>query len=282
MELRTEAQLYGICFPEIMSRRRSSLVEDLILCPWWVSVVLAALCWAALREVIPNIEFTNLFLKALAPTAVQVAPLVVLFFLAFALLSLLRALSNARLLEKQTGLESLVQLPWKRFEDLLGEAYRRQGYHVEETLGGGADGGVDLVLGRDDNVVLVQCKRWKGKPVPVETVRELYGDLHHRAASAAKLVATTRFTPEAIAFAKGKPIELVDQDDLLELISGVQTSRQIAPARTSEDDEAPPACPMCSSQMVLRTAKRGPNSGSSFWGCTRFSTDGCRGTREIH
>ncbi len=133
------------------------------------------------------------------------------------------------MLDKQTGLDSIRALPWKRFEDLLGEAYRRQGYRVEETLGGGADGGVDLVLGRDGEMSLVQCKRWKGKPVPVQTVRELYGVLHDRGASSAKLVATTRFTPDAIAFAKGKPIELVDQDALLELIRGVQTSARIAP-----------------------------------------------------
>lgn len=263
-----------------MPRRRSSFAEDLILCPWWVSVVMAALSWIALRVVIPNLEFMNLFLKGLAPTAAQSAPWVVLFFLVLALISALRAWSSRRMLDQQTGLDSIRELPSKRFEDLLGETYRRQGYRVEETLGGGPDGGVDLVLGRDGNVVLVQCKRWKDKPVPVQTVRELYGILHGRGASAAKLVATTRFTSEAIDFAKGKPIELVDQDALLALIRGVQTSGRIVPASVSEVDDAPPACPTCGSQMVMRTAKRGPNPGSSFWGCTRFSV-GCRGTRQV-
>ncbi|HEY1583975.1 MAG TPA: restriction endonuclease, partial [Chthoniobacterales bacterium] len=195
-------------------------------------------------------------------------------------LSAIRALSNRLLLDKQTNLGSLRELPWKRFENLLGEAYRRLGYKVEESLGGGADGGVDLVLGRGREVVLVQCKRWKTKPVPVQTVRELYGVLHDRNASAAKLVATTRFTSEAVAFAKGKPIELVDQDSLLELISGVQTSGSIAAAGVSEQDNAAPVCPKCGSGMVKRTAKRGPNPGSSFWGCAQFSA-GCRGTRPL-
>src|SRR5260370_34305384 len=74
---------------------------------------------------------------------------------------------------------------------------------------------------------IVQCKRWKGKPVPVQTVRELYGVLHDRGASAAKLVATTSFTPDAIAFANGKPIQLVDSKTLIELIRGVQTSGRL-------------------------------------------------------
>ena len=183
-------------------------------------------------------------------------------------------------LDKQTGLDSIRALPWKEFENLLGEAYRRQGYRVAETFGGGPDGGVDRTLRRDGEVVLVQCKRWKDKPVPVQTVREL-SVLQDRGASAAKLVATTRFTSEAIAFAKGKPIELVNQDSLLELIRGVQTSGGISSARVSDVGDAPPACPTCGSAMVMRTAKRGPNPGSSFWGCTRFSA-GCRGTRQVY
>jgi restriction system protein len=183
------------------------------------------------------------------------------------------------MLEGQTGLDSLRELPWKRFEDLLGEAYRRQGYKVEETLGGGADGGVDLVLRRGGEITLVQCKRWKGKPVPVQTVRELYGVLHDRGASSATIVATARFTPEAIAFAKGKPMELIDSDALLALLRGVQTSGKIAPplART-ESKVSIPSCPRCGRQMIQQVARRGANAGKSFWGCSNYPK--CRGTRD--
>ena len=31
-----------------------------------------------------------------------------------------------------------------------------------------------------------------------------------------------------------------------------------------------PACPRCGKQMVLRTAKKGPNAGTQFWGCSGF------------
>jgi len=182
------------------------------------------------------------------------------------------------MLEGQTSLASLRRLPWKRFEDLLGEAYRRQGYTVEETLGGGADGGVDLILGRDGNVTLVQCKRWNGAPVGVRQVRELYGVLHDRGASAAKLVATTSFTPDAVAFAKGKPIELVDGDSLLRLIRGVQTSGRIV-LPNGEPKHLTPVCPDCGADMKLRTAKRGPNPGQKFWGCPNYPK--CHGTRNL-
>ena len=249
-----------------MSRRKPSLADDLVLVPWWVSLILAIVAPILLiRMPLPWSAF---------------APLALLFFLATAALSALRSIKTARMLEGQTSLASLRQLPWKRFEDLLGEAYRRQGYKVEETLGGGADGGVDLILGRDGKVTLVQCKRWNGAPVGVRQVRELYGVLHDRGASAAKLVATTSFTPDALAFAKGKPIELVDSIELLQLIRNVQKSGKIiAPPAQVERDHLTPDCPRCCSAMVVREAKRGANAGSEFWGCLNYPK--CHGTRNL-
>jgi restriction system protein len=169
-------------------------------------------------------------LPAVPPTPVVkggIVGIVSLGLLAIAAISALRLWKTGHMLERQTGVESLRALPWKRFEDLIGEAYRRQRYGVEETLGGGADGGIDLVLRRDGRTILVQCKRWR-QPISVQAVRELYGVLIDRGATGAKLVATTTFTSDAVAFAIGKPIELVGSTTLLELIHGVQASRNIA------------------------------------------------------
>jgi len=249
-------------------RRNSSTADALVLMPWWVSVVLAFLVYAVLPGFLP---------PAIAKGGLT--GIIALGLLAIAAISALRSWKTRHMLEAQTSIDSIRELPWKRFEDLLGEAYRRQGYKVEETLGGGADGGVDLVLRQNGQVILVQCKRWKGKPVPVQTVRELYGVLHDRQASAVKLVATTSFTSEAIAFANGKPIELVDADAVLTLLQGVQTSgRMAATTKHSQLERLKPDCPQCGSEMVERTAKKGPNVGSKFWGCPNFPK--CRGTRD--
>lgn len=48
------------------------------------------------------------------------------------------------------------------------------------------------------------------------------------------------------------------------------------------DDEKPsvtanPTCPACGSVMKLRTARKGANVGSQFWGCSRFPA--CRTTQ---
>lgn len=256
-----------------VTRRKSSLVDDLVLLPWWVSAGLSPVAFLVLSAALP-------------PSMAGLALMIPVFLILIAGISALRSWKTARTLEQQTGIDSLRELPWKRFEDLLGEAYRRQGYQVEEALGKGADGGVDLVLRRDGAMALVQCKRWKGKPVPVQTVRELFGVLHDRGAASAKLVATTRFTPDAIAFAKGKPIELVDSDAILHLLRGVQTSgRIVAPTLSREPDArtsasaAGPLCPSGHGLMVKRTARRGENPGSKFWGCCEYPR--CCETRAI-
>lgn len=247
------------------SGRKAGWADDLVLAPWWVSFGLAVLAFAVL--------------SALLPTPMKgLSGLIGFFLLCLSGISALRSWKTSRMLDGQTGLDSLRGLPWKRFEDLLGEAYRRQGYVVEETLGGGADGGVDLVLRRGNDVTLVQCKRWNGKPVPVQTVRELYGVLHDRRASAAKLVATTNFTTDAVAFANGKPIELVDADQLVRLVRSVQTPAKMVVSPPLPDYLAP-SCPRCGSEMVMRTAKRGANAGKDFWGCSNYPE--CRGTRPI-
>src|SRR5688500_16018290 len=40
---------------------------------------------------------------------------------------------------------------------------------------------------------------------------------------------------------------------------------------------AEPCCPECSRTMTMRTARKGENRGTMFWGCTGFPS--CRGTR---
>ena len=73
---------------------------------------------------------------------------------------------------------------WREFEELVGEAYRRQGYAVEENQGAGPDEGVDLGLRKGGDLVLVQCKQWRAVKVDVKIVRELYGGMARRGPAA--------------------------------------------------------------------------------------------------
>ena len=52
-------------------------------------------------------------------------------------------------------------------------------------------------------------------------------------------------------------------------------------ARGRQHDNVPPApeCPLCARPMVVRTARKGEQPGSQFWGCSNFPA--CRGTRPL-
>ncbi len=134
------------------------------------------------------------------------APLVALVLLIPAPVAALRQWRERRLLDSQEGLATIRTLSWQRFETLVGEAYRRQGYAVSRATGdGGPDGGVDLVLKKDGSTVLVQCKQWKAWKVGVSVVREVFGVLTARKAQRAIIVTSGVFTQDARAFAAGKP-----------------------------------------------------------------------------
>lgn len=181
-----------------------------------------------------------------------------------------------RLLEVQSGLDSITAMTWQEFEMLVGEAYRRQGYSIEETGLGGADGGVDLILLKSGRKELVQCKQWKSRQVSVSIVREMWGLVNHHAAAGTKIVCVGTFSRDAAAFAAGKPIELVTGEALLSLMRSVQsggkssTSMDLSPQ--DQGAAANPCCPRCGTTMVKRTNKR---TGEPFWGCSIYPR--CRG-----
>ena len=166
-------------------------------------------------------------------------------------------------------------MSWQQFEALVGEAFLRKGYSVAETASG-ADGGIDLVLKREGETFLVQCKQWKAYKVGVTTVRELYGVMAAKGATGGFVVTSGIFTDEARAFATGRNIELMDGKALHVLIRGVSVPAQATSAAPAIATSAP-ACPICQSVMEKRIAKRGANSGNAFWGCSQYPA--CKGMR---
>ncbi len=95
------------------SERKSGWVDNLVLAPWWVSLGLAVLISILLPRVIP--------------VAAPFTPLIFIFFLCLSLISATRSLKTKRMLDSQTSLASIRELPWKRFEDLLGESVSTAG-----------------------------------------------------------------------------------------------------------------------------------------------------------
>lgn len=70
----------------------------------------------------------------------------------------------------------------------MAEAFRREGYRVEENEKAGSDGGVDIRLRRNGGLVLVQCKNWNRNRVGVGVVREMYGVMMDEGAAGVVIV----------------------------------------------------------------------------------------------
>ena len=264
-----------------MGRQNESVGELLLKAPWWVSAVLAGLSFIGLRWVLPEVAGQGKMLQAIAAGSAPLAYLLAGVFGILAIGSALFAVKRRRFVDDQQDLESLRATPWKDFEYLVAEAYRRQGYAVDYSLGKGADGGVDLVLRKDGRKVLVQCKQWKTFSVGRPVLQQMAGIRNDEQADEVIVVTTGQFTGDARAYAEGKPIRLVDGPRLLELVKGVQAGIVNGPQREAEAVPAasPPKCPRCGTEMVLRTARRGSQVGSNFWGCTSYPK--CKGTRPV-
>jgi restriction system protein len=253
-----------------VARKNESILNQLAVLPWWITLIIAAIIYPALRFVLPAIPFDNHLISALTQGVSKAAYLILIPLFGVAIFSFLNQLRKGKMLENQTGLDSIKNLSWRQFEELVGEVFRRQGYLVLENPSDGADGGVDLRLRKNGQITFVQCKHWKSKSVGVKIVRELYGVMTAAKANHGILATFGNFTQEAKNFAKGKPIHLITGNKLTKLISEVQKNgRASAPAETKL------SCPKCGSEMVLRTAKKGDYAGQKFLGCSEFPK--CRG-----
>ena len=227
-------------------RNESSLIEDMMKAPWWISAILAVISYLGLKFLVPSMlqSRADLLSQGLAKAAPSFAPIVLLVFGFTGIVSLIlgvirkkkEAQSSVRkreLFERQKNLPDISALKWREFEEFIGEAYKRQGYQVEERGGNEPDGGIDLILRKKGEMVLVQCKHWEAEQVGVKIVRELYGVVASEGATKGIVVTTGYFTRDAEIFAHGKPLLLIRGNELSRLIEEGQESLISKSARTS-------------------------------------------------
>lgn len=289
-------------------RKKSSTADDLLelvaMLPWWAGVLLALVSYFVLHNIASQpvvaptrpgdmgAMVTQSLLKSLATVGQYLLPVICLVG---AVTSAWRRRERKKLVAdvgRSKATDALDGMSWREFEMLVGEGFRLQGYQVVETGGGGADGGIDLVLTKPGKSggekFLVQCKQWRAYKVGVDVVRELYGVMAAKGATGGFVVTSGRFTDEAISFASGRNVTLVDGPRLHGLLRQAQAGTERSPAQKpavpAAHSPAPSAqtlaCPLCAKPMARRTAKRGATAGGEFWGCTGYPT--CRGTRPIN
>lgn len=125
-------------------------------------------------------------------------------------------------LEQETNLATL---DWEDFEHIVRELFAklfsaRAEAEVHVTRAS-RDYGVDALIFDPDPIhggkFVIQAKRYVNT-VDVAAVRDLYGTVQNEGANRGYLVTTSSFGPEAYAFAKGKPLTLIDGGHLLQLL----------------------------------------------------------------
>ena len=228
-------------------RNKSSPIEDLMKAPWWISAILAVISYLGLKFLVPSIlqDRAGLLSQVLAKAAPSLAALVPLVFVFTGIISVILSVikrkkedENAgrkrKLFERQKSLPDISALKWREFEEFIGEAYKGQGYQVEERGGNEPDGGIDLILRKKGEMVLVQCKKhWEAEQVGVKIVRELYGVVAAEGATKGIVVTTGYFTRDAEIFAHGKPLLLIHGNELSRLIEEGQKALISKSAKTS-------------------------------------------------
>jgi HJR/Mrr/RecB family endonuclease len=170
----------------------------------------------------------------------------------------LTASERRRLLEWTSNLRLLDST---EFEWLVGEMFRREGWNVQETgQSDGPDGNIDLILDRNGERVIVQCKRWESWVVGVDEIRKFAGTLMREklAARSGIYVTLSSFGKQARSEAEQIGIELLDSHDLSVRIQNVRRAEQ---------------CPTCGDPMILAHSIYG------WW--LRCVIQGCKGKRDL-
>ncbi|MRD49739.1 restriction endonuclease [Caenimonas koreensis DSM 17982] len=291
-----------------MTRRsKQGPLEDLMdviaLLPWWAGIALAVATYLGfhafsasppIKSVQPGqigSAMTGVIISTVASVLQFLVPLVCVLGAGLSFIGRKKRKGLVASVTRSKTADALNGMSWQEFELLVGEAFRIQGYQVTETGGGGADGGVDLVLRKGTETWLVQCKQWKAFMVDVSVVRELYGVMAARGAVGGFVVTSGSFSNDSQAFASGRNVKLIDGLHLFGLLQQARTSRTAGAATrmdASNSTSGPvsgvsnvaslvPSCPICSATMIRRTARKGANSGGQFWGCSNFPA--CRATR---
>lgn len=232
-------------------RKRTSTADDLLelvaMLPWWAGMLLAVVSYFVLHNIASQpvvaptqpgqmgAMVTQSIWKSLATVGQYIVPFICLLG---AVTSAWRRRERKNLVAdvaRSKATDALDGMSWRQFEMLVGEGFRLQGYQVAETGGGGADGGVDLVLTKPgkngSEKFLVQCKQWRAYKVGVDVVRELYGVMAAKGATGGFVVTSGRFTDEAVSFASGRNVTLVDGPKLHGLLRQAQAGAERSPAQ---------------------------------------------------
>ena len=176
----------------------------------------------------------------------------------------------------------LKELNDAEFEKLVSLIFKQRGYSISEK-DEEIHEGVDVILYMNNQPTFVQYRHWREHHVDVVAIEELHAIMDAESILHGIIITTGIFTDDALEAAHCKALMLINGVDLSLMVNALTASNEAGTLESEvqeeekkqEMPELEPLCPICSQQMILRTAKKGKNAGNTFWGCSQYPN--CRG-----
>lgn len=151
------------------------------------------------------------------------------------------------------------------FEILVCRLFARMGYTVEQTPYAG-DNGSDGYLYKDGEKTVLQCKRVQGS-VGEPVLRDLFGTMHANQCTDAIVITTGTVSKQARAWITGKPIRIIESEELQSLLRLHFDESSIIPSDFVVTGLGAKSCPRCGRSLRVINGRNG-----SFIGCTGYSS----------
>jgi len=162
----------------------------------------------------------------------------------------------------------LQELEWQRFEQLCAGFFQALGFEAREHARG-PDRGLELHLhrrGSEECQAIVYCKSWHARQVGVDRIRVLYDLMAENRVARGCYLINTNYAQEAIDFAAGTGLHLLDVQGVLAQIHLLpDQQQQFLLDRITDGDYRTPSCHACRQKMNLHR-----NAGQAIWRCSTY------------
>lgn len=108
------------------------------------------------------------------------------------------------------------------FEHFIREMYELLGYQARVTSQTG-DGGKDIILYKNSIKKIVECKRYNKIKVTRPEIQKFHSAIIDTNASKGVFITTGGYTAPAVKYVENKPIELINGDNLISMLSGLSS-----------------------------------------------------------
>lgn len=243
----------------------------------WLAVAGLAGASVALAYALPILHFSGRWLYE--------APWRQLTLWAGSILCLIAALGTVvahRWRTNVLGHDNLASIRWlsaREFNHLVEEGFRRQGFFVQSSERFLSRAGIDLILRKGKNHILVLCRRDPDPARQMAAVQELHAATATLQAASGLLITCEWVAPEVKAFAAVQGVAVIEGPALLKLVERARGKIMRPPPAVRREPRfatplaAIPACTSCGGPMVpdARDEQADPEHGS--WHCARG--EGC-------